>query len=264
MLMATTIVMIHGAWVNGHCFDAWCDRYRAKGYECVTPPWPHQEGTVAELRATTDPELARVGVTEIVDSYEAFIKTLPEPPILMGHSFGGLFVQLLLDRGVGAVGVAIDPAPPRGILPGGKAIRANLPALTKWRGGHKVLTITEDHFDWGFANGMPAADRHAAWEEYTVPTPGRIFFQAAYAMFNHATRVHWHNGTRAPLLIIAGQDDRTVTAKMNLRNYRKYRHSDAVTDFRIYEDRSHSTILEPGWEKIADDALDWAEGHLPG
>jgi pimeloyl-ACP methyl ester carboxylesterase len=33
-----------------------------------------------------------------------------EPPVLIGHSYGGLFVELLLDRGLGRAGVAMSPA----------------------------------------------------------------------------------------------------------------------------------------------------------
>lgn len=70
---------------------------------------------VEDQRRAPAPELAHLGVAEIVAHYEGVVRGLSEPPLLVGHSFGGLFVQMLLDRGLGRAGVAIDSAPPAGI-----------------------------------------------------------------------------------------------------------------------------------------------------
>lgn len=241
-----TVVLVHGAWLDSSSWDAWCERYEARGYECLAPEWPQGP---------------RVGVTEIVDHYEQVIRAMPEEPVLIGHSFGGLFVQMLLDRGVGAAGIAIDSAPPKGVMPSGSAIRASLPAATAWRGGRRLLEITEDQFVWGFVHQLPEAEQHAAYEKYTAPTPGRIFKQVAAAPFAGATRVDFRDDARAPLLLVSGSEDRTVTAGMNEKNYRKYRGSAAVTELKEYEGRSHWTILEPGWEQLADDVIAWAEAN---
>src|SRR5690242_15344221 len=113
-----TVVFVHGAWVTPGCFDRFGMRFEARGHPCLAPAWPYDDRPVEELRADPAPELAHQGVTEIVDHYDRIVRAQPEPPILVGHSFGGLFVQMLLDRGLGAAGVALDPAPPRGVLAG--------------------------------------------------------------------------------------------------------------------------------------------------
>lgn len=90
------------------------------------------EASAAEIRARPPEGLRRLSVGAIVDHFEAFARALPEPPLLVGHSFGGLFVQHLLDRGVGVAGAAINPTPIAGILPGPATLGAALPALARW------------------------------------------------------------------------------------------------------------------------------------
>jgi pimeloyl-ACP methyl ester carboxylesterase len=252
------VVFVHGAWVTSGCFDRFRGRFEERGHTCLAPPWPYDDRPIGDLRADPAPQLARQGVTEIVDHYERIVRELPEPPILVGHSFGGLFVQMLLDRGLGAAGVAVDPAPPRGVLAGPTAIRANFGVLRSWRGWSRTLTISYPAFRWAFVHTLPEADAREVYERYVIPTPGRIFFQAA---FGAATKVRFRNPDRAPLLITAADQDRAVTAGMNRANVRKYRSSPAVTDFKEFPGRTHWLIAQPGWEEVADFAIEWAEGH---
>src|SRR4051812_11823883 len=94
-------------------WEHWIERYERDGHRVLAPAWPGMDGDVAALRE--DPSaFATLGVTEVVDHYAGIVKGLDEPPIIMGHSFGGLITEVLLDRGLGIVGVAIDPAPIKG------------------------------------------------------------------------------------------------------------------------------------------------------
>lgn len=256
--MPRTVLFIHGAWVGPACWDRFAARFAEAGYECVAPAWPFEDRPIDELRADPAPQLARLGVGDIVEHYAAIAAAMPEAPVLVGHSFGGLFVQMLLDRGVGAAGVAIDSAPPRGVLPTPGAFRASFSVLRTWRGWRKVLTISYDDFRWGFLHNLPEDEQRRVYDAQVIPTPGRIFFQAGFAMFNSSTKVRFRNDGRSPLLLIAGERDRTVPAKMNRANLRKYHRSTAVTDFQELPGRSHWLIAEPGWEAVADAAIEWA------
>ena len=109
------IMFIHGAWLSARSWENFSEFFEARGYDVSAPEWPRKEGDVEELREATD-EIEGLGLTEIVDHYEEQIQGFDEPPILIGHSFGGLIVELLLDRGLGRAGVAMSPAPPKGIL----------------------------------------------------------------------------------------------------------------------------------------------------
>src|SRR5262249_57230892 len=107
-------------------------------------------GDVEEIRETAE-DAAGLGVTEIVDHYAELIGELDQPPVLIGHSYGGLFVELLLDRGLGRAGVAMSPAPPKGIIVLPFAtLKSGAPALahpSKW---HGVVTLTPQELTYPF------------------------------------------------------------------------------------------------------------------
>jgi pimeloyl-ACP methyl ester carboxylesterase len=205
---------------------------------------------------------AQLGVTEVVDHYDTIIRNLARPPIIMGHSFGGLMTQILLDRGRGAAGVAIDPAPAKGILALPlSTLRVGWAALRNPANNHRAVPLTADQFHYAFTNTLSDQDAKPVFERYAVPGPGRPLFQASFANFNPraATRVNFRNDTRAPLLLIAGGRDHIVPASVTRSTFKLYENSRAITEYKEYPDRSHFTIGEKGWEEVADFALDWAE-----
>src|SRR6266545_6105593 len=108
-------MLIHGAWLSSRSWDPFAEYFRERGYDVSAPEWPRKQGDVEELREATE-AIEGLGLMEIVDHYEAQIRALDREPILIGHSFGGLIVELLLDRGLARGGVAMSPAPPKGIL----------------------------------------------------------------------------------------------------------------------------------------------------
>lgn len=256
--MSKTVMFIHGAWLTPASFDQFRERYEAQGYTCVAPAWLYDDRPIAELRRSSPPGLAKLGITQIVDHYEKAIRALPEKPILMGHSFGGLIVQLLLDRGLGAAGVAIDPAPPRGVLAHPRAVWTSRSVFLTWNGWNRVLTMSQSAFNEGFGNLLPPAEQKAGYERHVIPTPGRVFYQAAFGI---QTRVNYRNADRAPLLLTAGEQDRTVPLPMVRANFKKYRGSSAVTALKTFPNHSHWLIQEPGWEDVADYAIQWARSN---
>ena len=241
--MTATVVLIHGAWMSPASWAGWIARFEARGHRVIAPPWPS----------------GVVGITEIVAAYERVIDGLDLPPIVVGHSFGGLFTQMLLDRGRGAVGVAIDPAPMQSVLPGPNAVRASLPALLAWNAWASMRTMSFASFQWGWVHTLPLAEQRAAYDRYVVPTSGRIFFEALAAPVTNVTRVG--DGRRVPLLLIAGLEDRTVEPGMVRGAYAKQRRSSAPTELKEFAGRTHWICMQPGWEEVADHAITWAEGH---
>jgi pimeloyl-ACP methyl ester carboxylesterase len=255
-----TIVLIHGLWMTPLCWEYWIPRYADRGFRVLAPAWPGIEAGIDELRRDPSP-LARLGVTEIVDHYDAIIRDLPSPPIIMGHSFGGLFTQILLDRGLGAAGVAIDPAPVKGILllPF-SSLKVAFPALRNPAHNHRAMPITKEQFHYAFGNLLSEEASDAVYERYAIPGPDHVLFQASLANFNPhaATAVDFDNDERAPLLLIGGGKDHIVPAAVTEANFRLYRKSKAITDYKEYGERSHYTLGQEGWEEVADYALDWA------
>ena len=174
--MKNTILFIHGAWLTPRSWEPFLSYFEPQGYTCLAPPWPHKDRPIEELRARPPAELAGLGITDVVDHYATIIQALPEPPILIGHSFGGLYVQLLLDRGLGKAGVAIDPAPPKGVLPLSlTAIKASAGVLFKWMAWEQIVRLSFEDFCYGFVNTLSPEAQRAAYETHVVPETGRIF-----------------------------------------------------------------------------------------
>ncbi|WP_250634446.1 alpha/beta hydrolase [Pinirhizobacter soli] len=254
--MSKTILLVHGAWVTTSCWTNFKEFLESKGHEVIVPAWPYLDKSVAELRRHADPLLAKQTIKGLVDYFESQVRALPSPPILMGHSFGGLIVQMLLDRGLGAAGVAIDAGPPRGVLPSFTAIKSALPVLLAWRGWNRILSMSFESFSKTFANTLPPSAQLATYDQHIVPAPGRIYFQAALGIGNG---VKFNNPNRPPLLLIAASEDRTSTTSMVRAMHRKHSRAPSRTDIMEFPARSHWLIAEPGWQEVAEKAIDWAE-----
>lgn len=259
-LTSDTIVLIHGLWMTPRSWEHWVERYSAAGYRVITPSWPGLEGEVEALNTDPTP-LTRLDVTMIVDHYERIIRDLERPPMIIGHSFGGTFVQLLLDRGLGAAGVALAPSPVRGVrrLPL-STLRVTAPVLRNPANRRRAVPLTPEQFHYAFCNTMSKSESRAAYDRHHVPAAANVLFQGALANISPTTplKVDFTNANRAPLLFMAGGEDHVIPPAVNRENARKYRRTSALTAFREFEGRSHYTVGQPGWEAIADYALEWA------
>jgi pimeloyl-ACP methyl ester carboxylesterase len=258
------LMLIHGAWLSARSWEQFAEYFGARGFAVSAPEWPRKHGDVEQLRDDAD-ELAGLGLTEIVDHYAALIGELDEPPVLIGHSFGGLIVELLLDRGLGRAGVAMSPAPPKGILVlPFSSLKAASPALAHPSKHHGIVTLTLDEFTYGFVNTFSPEDAAAAYERYAVPETGRIFYEAGFANFSlhPSSQVHFRNDHRAPLLIVGAEQDHTVPASVSRAQYKKYEHSPARTDYLEFEGRPHLFVVGDGAREVAAAIDSWLDGIL--
>jgi pimeloyl-ACP methyl ester carboxylesterase len=257
----THVLFVHGAWLSSGSWENFARYFGDRGFDVSAPEWPRKEGDVDNLREDTEP-LEGLGLTEIVAHYENEIRALDEPPVLIGHSFGGLIVELLLDRGLGRAGVAMSPAPPKGILVlPFSSLKAAAPALAHPSRWHGVVPLTLEEFTYGFVNTFTPEDAQAAYEKYAVPETGQIFYEAGFANFHlhPPTEVHFKNNERAPLLIIGATKDNTVPASLSRKQYEKYEKSAAQTDYVEFEGRPHLLMAADGWEEVAAEIESWIE-----
>lgn len=247
-----TIVLIHGMFMTPLCWEKWIPYYESKGYRVFAPAWPGRDKSVEELRkAHPDPELAKLKLNHIVDHMEAFIKGLNEKPAIIGHSMGGLAVQILLQRDVAVAGIAIDPAPPAGVFTTEWSfVKSNFPAINPFLLSQPVQ-MTFEHFQYAFANSLPLDEQRAAYDRYMVPESRGV----PISSLGDAGKVDFSK-PRRPLLITAGEKDHIIPASLNRSNRNKYK-TPSVTDFKEFAGRDHFLIGSRGWEEIADTCLDW-------
>ena len=258
------LMLIHGAWLSARSWETYADYFGKKGYDVSAPEWPRKQGDVEEMRETAG-DSAGLGVTEIVEHYEGLIRELDSPPVLIGHSYGGLFVELLLDRGLGRAGVAMSPAPPKGILVlPFSTLKAASPALAHPSRRHGIVPLTLDEFTYGFVNTFTPEKAREAYDRYCVPETGQIFYEAGFANFHlhPPTEVHFKNEERAPLLIVGADEDHTVPAKVSKAQYKKYERSPAQTDYLEFAGRPHLHMVADDWEEVAEAVAGWLDGVL--
>jgi pimeloyl-ACP methyl ester carboxylesterase len=258
-----SIVLIHGLWLTPLGWEGWVDRFTKAGYEVHTPTWPGMDHPIEELRENPS-TFAGVGVADIADHLESVVKEIPGKPIIMGHSFGGLFTQILLDRGYGSAGVAIHPAPAKGVLAlPFPALRTASVALRNPLNYGKTVGLNPGQWNYSFTNDMTPEEAEPFRQKYAIPGPAKVLFEAGTANFNPkaATKVNWKND-RAPLLVTGGSIDHTVPPAVSKETAKHQRKSPAITAYKEYEGRTHFTAGSPGWEQVADDALAWAENPV--
>lgn len=259
--MSKTIVLIHGAWLTPACWDRIKPRYEEKGYTVIAPTWPFMDAAIEQLRSKPDPRLRKLSVRAIVDHYAAAIKDLAEKPIIIGHSFGGLVTQLLLDRGLGVCGVALDPALIAGVAPTPTMLGSALPIFLAPFGWTRVLTMSFGGFASTFAQTLPEAEKRPAYDTYVVPAPGSIYWQDALGV---GVSIRRGNPDRPPLLLTCGSKDKTVDPAAVKAVFRIQKKSPSLTEYKEFPGRSHFLFHEKGWEEVADYALKWAVSNQAG
>jgi pimeloyl-ACP methyl ester carboxylesterase len=255
-----TIVLVHGFWVTPRSWQPWIERYEQQGYRVIAPAYPGFEVEVEALNADPTP-IEDVRVPAIIEHFESVIRSLDAPPILIGHSAGGAFVQILLDHGFGAAGVAINSAPTEGVKVAPLSqIRSTFPVLKNPANHHKAVAFTHEQWHYAFTNTFTEEESRAAYERYAIPASGRILWNSVLANVepgHQDTWVDYKNDARAPLLFISGGEDHLMPPKVQRSNLKHYK-SATVTEIFEFEGRSHLMPLEKGWEEIADYALSWA------
>jgi len=253
-----TVVLIHGMWMTPRSWDNWVDHYRDRGYKAIAPGWP---GVKDPDETRNDPSALRgLGVARMVDHYDSIIRELDRPPIIIGHSFGGLITQLLLNRGLGSAGVAIGTAPPNGvrILPL-STLRASIPALKNPLNRNGLAGLSPKQFRWRFTNTLSQQESDAIYREQYIPGTNKAFFDAVFS--KSAAGVDWANPKRAPLLLISASLDHISPIALGRTIVKLYSKAPSKTELKEYVGRTHYTAGMDGWEEVADYALNWALEH---
>ncbi|GAA1844082.1 alpha/beta hydrolase [Asanoa iriomotensis] len=258
-----TIVLVHGFWVTPRSWEHWITHYEQQGFRVIAPGYPGFEVEVEALNANPD-LITAVTVPAIIDKLESVIKGLDRQPIIMGHSAGGAFTQILLDHGYGAAGVALNSAPTEGVrvVPLSQ-VKSTFPVLKSPANRHKAVGLTLEQWRYAFTNTFTDEEAAALYSRYHIPAHGGIVWGGVLANFqpgHQDTWVDYRNDNRAPLLFISGGEDHIMPPAVQRSNVAHYQ-SNTITEQVEYEGYAHLLPAQAGWEKIADFALDWALRH---
>lgn len=254
-----SVVFIHGLWIHSDAWKPWVELFQESGYAPIAEGWPG-DGASVELTRKAPDAVARRGIDEITDHYAGIIKRLPDQPIVIGHSFGGLIAQKLLAQGHAKAAVAIDPGQIKGVKPVPLAqVRSGLPILKRPGNKKRAVSLTKRQFRFGFGNAISVHEADALFDRWTIPGPGLPLFEATSANFKKVSpaAVDTVKADRGPLLLVAGGKDHTVPQKVVEATYDLYQASPATTALKIFPDRGHSLVFDSKWKEIADYTLVW-------
>jgi pimeloyl-ACP methyl ester carboxylesterase len=251
--MATkSVVFVHGLFQNPKSWAKWRAYFEAKGYNCQTPAYPYHEGEPSDLRKNIDPKLGTLTLGQVVDGIAKLIDTLPEKPIVIGHSMGGLIVQRLIGMDKAAAGVCIDTAPPKGISSfKWSFLKANLPTVNPLMGDSPCMPNVE-WFHYAFCNLMTLEATRAEYDLFFLPESRNIPRSSTKADGYIDFKKPHH-----PLLFVAGGNDNIIPPSLNRKNYDAYLDPASKKDFKQFPGRTHYICGQENWEEVADYILDW-------
>lgn len=251
------VVFVHGLWLLSSSWQRWAELFEANGYVAIAPGWPDDPETVDD--AIANPQaLADKTLGQIADYLKRTLLPLHKKPALVGHSFGGLLVQMLAGRGFSAATVAISPAPFRGVLSLPlSSIKSGWPILHNPANYHRAVPLSFEEFRYGFANAVSDTEARELHDTFAVPGSGAPLFQAATANLNPWTeaQVDAANPQRGPLLIIAGGQDNTVPASVSKGAFEYQQRNSGVTEIVELPDRGHALTIDHGWLEVAETAI---------
>jgi pimeloyl-ACP methyl ester carboxylesterase len=254
MARSKSIVLIHGNFVNNTSWTKWKLRYEQRGYTVHTPANPGHAGNPADLRNKVHPDLIKTGFIDIVNNIANLIDSLPEKPLVIGHSMAGMAVMKLLEMGKVAAAVSIDGAPPKNVFPPFKTLKAALPAFGFFS-AKKNFMGSREWYNKNFFNTLPEAERSKAFDDTAVPESFKVSQQLVLNSFSNIDFSKPHE----PILFIGGGSDNIFPPSLTTKLANKYTDKNSKVDLKIFEGRSHFICGEPGWEQVADHILDWYE-----
>ena len=254
----TPVVFVHGAFCGGWAFDAFREPFEAAGFETHAPNLPHHE------RGADLEQLALAGLKDYAASITHYLRELRAPPVLVGHSLGGLVAQLAAARTPVAGLVLLAPSAPWGVPP----------TTLDEHGAQFGLALLGDYWrrpippDYRVARSttLDRLQREDARHVFArfVPESGRAIREAVQWWSDHsmASQAPVYR-IAAPVLGLAGGRDRVNSASTVRRIIARFPNGQA--HFHEFPEMSHWLVGEPEAMDVAKLTLQWfeARGIMP-
>ena len=256
--MSRTVVMIHGMFSRAWVWERYRPLFEERGWRCVTPVLRHHD------HEPDEPPPEALGTTSILDYVEdlaGVVAGLDEPPVVVGHSMGGLLAQMVAARGLAAAAVLLTPAAPAGIIGISPAVLRSFagilltpafwrkPVLPSW---HAAL--------YGLLNGFPDEEERRSIYSRLVPESGRAVFEIGLWPLDrrHAARVP-AGQVRCPVLVVGAEHDRATPPGVVRRIARRY----PQAEHHEMAGMAHWVLAQPGWDQVAGLVLEWLDRNVP-
>jgi pimeloyl-ACP methyl ester carboxylesterase len=249
MTARAPVVMIHGAFAGPWAWEGFAGKFRAAGYKVHAPALRHHSGEKPPAG------LGQTSLTDYVADLAAFLDELPAPPILVGHSMGGLLAQMLAARRKVAAVILLAPSAPWGVPPSTLFEIASAQSMLLNVGFWDTVLKPDEHIAGRHAlDRVPPDERDEVMARFVLES-GRAIFEV----------MHWGLDMRrsgevdsrklaCPLLVLVGSEDRINPPGTVERVAALYRQ---LATYEKLPGMSHWLVGEPGWEKVADRALAW-------
>lgn len=248
--MARLAILIHGMWGTPDVWLNWRAFLEARGWQTLAPALRHHDTPPLSPSSA----LGTTSLLDYVADLEAQIRTLPEKPVIVGHSMGGLLALLLSARGLASKAVLLTPAPPSSVI----AIRpSNLAAFARiqltwgwWRRPHRATLAEALSHTFNTADVAEATKLHQAF----VHESGRALFEIALPWLDRRGAATVEPGAvSVPLLFVAAEKDKLTPPGVVKRASLRFPGS----TYRQYAGQGHWVLGQPGWETIAQDVVAW-------
>ncbi|KJS14296.1 MAG: alpha/beta hydrolase [Peptococcaceae bacterium BRH_c8a] len=252
--MTKTVLMIHGMMGGAWCWDQYKPYFEARGYRCLTPVLRYHD---MDPRGTPDPRLGQTGLLDYAADLEEEIRKLDFPPILVGHSMGGLLAQMLGARGLVRALVLLTPAPPSGI----NALKTSVlrcfdALLIRWRFWEQPFKVSYPKSVYAMSHRLPIDERKIIYRQLVYES-GRAAFQIGFWLVDSARASSVDEAkVTCPVLVIGAAEDRITPAAVVRRVADKYK---SVSTYHEFANCAHWVLSGPGWERIAGHVCDWLD-----
>lgn len=253
--MKKTIIFIHGMFQNDKSWNGWVSFFTAKGYTCIAEPWPLHEGEPEDLRHHVPKELGSLRLKTVIEKYEALAIAHGGDAVLIGHSVGGLIVQLLLNKGLGSAGICISSVAPNRMLSFDWGFFKNSTSIVNPFAGDDPFYMTPEGFYESFANAMTEAESAEAYARTTTHDSRNVLRDCLLGDGD----LDFGN-TTVPLLFIGGEKDEIIPPGLNEKNAAAY--ENGIASFKEFAGKSHFICGQPGWEEIAGYIDQWLDTEI--
>jgi len=252
--MKPKIIFIHGMFLTAKSWDRWVDYFEDLGYECHAPSWPMHEEQPDFLRNNIPDHLGDLGLATLYRHHAELLEKQLTPPIVIGHSMGGLLMQKLAAAGLIRAGVGICSVAPNRMLALDWGFLKNSASIVNPFAGDQPYEMMPDVFHQNFGNPMTEEESYSAYLDFAVHESRQVL-RNVMGEDGHIEMDKPH----VPLLFIGASGDRIIPSSLVERNALAYTDAGSVCEFMEFAGKGHFICGQDGWEEVARHIARWIE-----